>query len=290
MSLEHQHRLAFRHPNSATDLLSFNKVSINSHYSHQEDQLIGQYNLYWIKEGRADYLIDFTQHQYQGSILFCLSPGEIFKIDAEETQEGYHLAFNDDFYCLDTHHQEIGCNGLLFNNWTGPRHLELPLEVQAEFEFMFRQLERELQQKSLAKFELLQSLLKILLIRCADLKKQQSQFSAATQDDHFFIEFNRLVEKHFRQWHSVKAYAMALELSPITLSKKMALIGKKPSQIIQARIILEAKRALSHSQKSIKEIAFDLGFKDPPHFTKFFQKKTELNPTQFRHSLQAYFR
>ena len=57
--------------------------------------------------------------------------------------------------------------------------------------------------------------------------------------------------------------------------------------MIKERIILEAKRALIYTSLSNKEIAYDLGFDDPAHFSKYFSNATSLSPTKFK---EVYFK
>ena len=68
-----------------------------------------------------------------------------------------------------------------------------------------------------------------------------------------------------------------------TLVKKQ--FGKTPSQMIQERSILEAKRLLLHSKMSCKEVAYALEFNDYSYFVKFFKKEIGISPTKFRKSI-----
>ena len=58
--------------------------------------------------------------------------------------------------------------------------------------------------------------------------------------------------------------------------------GHPVSYHIHQRIILEAKRLLYHSSKSIKEIAGELGYDDYSYFTRLFVKTTGMTPLAFR--------
>jgi AraC family transcriptional activator of pobA len=52
--------------------------------------------------------------------------------------------------------------------------------------------------------------------------------------------------------------------------------------VIQERVLLEAKRLLFYTEKTSKEIAYELGFEDANHFSKFFKKHTGQTPTDFK--------
>ena len=59
-------------------------------------------------------------------------------------------------------------------------------------------------------------------------------------------------------------------------------LGKSPKELIDDRILLEAKRLLVHGNKSIKEIGFELGFEEPTNFIKYFRKHIGKTPMEFR--------
>jgi len=96
-------------------------------------------------------------------------------------------------------------------------------------------------------------------------------------------QYNLLVEKYYKQEHKVKYYASLLNKSPKTLCNLFAQCNyKKPSLIIHDRIISEAKRLFFYSNKSDKEIAYELGFNDAAHFSRFFKNATNQCPSDFR--------
>jgi AraC-like DNA-binding protein len=91
------------------------------------------------------------------------------------------------------------------------------------------------------------------------------------------------VENHFRKEHDVQFYAAALYKSPKTLANSFAKFGSgSPLQIIHSRLILEAKRLMLYTDKSVKEISNELGFEDAAHFTKFFKNQLKMTPTGFK--------
>ena len=99
-------------------------------------------------------------------------------------------------------------------------------------------------------------------------------------------DYIALVDKHFREIHSVSDYAERLFVSPKSLAKRLNALGHKtPKEILRDRIVLEAQRDLRYSDKSVKEIAFDLGFDDPAYFTRYFKKATGQSPLNYRSGL-----
>jgi AraC family transcriptional activator of pobA len=100
---------------------------------------------------------------------------------------------------------------------------------------------------------------------------------------HTIRKFNLLVEANFKSEHSVSFYAEQLCKSPKTLSNLFAIFNQKtPSQVIQERITVEAKRLLCYTDKSIKHITFELGFEDVSYFSNFFKKNGGCSPSDFR--------
>lgn len=96
-------------------------------------------------------------------------------------------------------------------------------------------------------------------------------------------DFNFLVEHHFRNKHSVDEYALLLSKSPKTLANLFKKAGNKtPSQFIQDRIMLEARRLLRYTDKSVSEIAYEIGYEDIHSFSRFFKKQENQSPTDFR--------
>ena len=100
--------------------------------------------------------------------------------------------------------------------------------------------------------------------------------------------FNLLVEDHYKREHQVQFYASQLNKSPKTLSNLFALYNQSsPLQVIQDRLILEAKRLFHYTDKSAKEIALELGFDDAAHFSRFFKNQVNISPSDFRKTLQT---
>jgi AraC family transcriptional regulator, transcriptional activator of pobA len=92
-----------------------------------------------------------------------------------------------------------------------------------------------------------------------------------------------LVEEHFRQERLLGFYAGKLAMTPDRLNDivKRA-TGVTAGHLIRQRVLTEAKRQLVFTSLAIHEVAYDLTFSDPSHFTRFFRKQTGTTPQAFR--------
>jgi AraC-like DNA-binding protein len=127
-------------------------------------------------------------------------------------------------------------------------------------------------------------LLAILLLRVDRYRTDQPHDERrALPEFRVYQEFLIQVENGFRTEHRVAAYADALNLSPARLSRALSrAVGKTAKQLIAERIVLEAKRQLTYTTLSVKEIAQSLGFHDQFRFSKVFKSQTGLPPQAFR--------
>lgn len=95
--------------------------------------------------------------------------------------------------------------------------------------------------------------------------------------------FRELVDQHYREHLPLGFYANELGMTLATLGRLcQEHLGMTPMNVINARLVLEAKRTLGHSTSSVKEIAHELGFVDVGYFSRFFRKQCGVSPSVFR--------
>ncbi|MFC5688901.1 helix-turn-helix domain-containing protein [Amycolatopsis mediterranei] len=98
-----------------------------------------------------------------------------------------------------------------------------------------------------------------------------------------FVWFRDELENSFRTRHKVADYAARLGYSTRTLNRlARENTGLSAKQLVDERIVLEAKRQLAHGRNPVARIAEDLGFDDPSNFSKYFQHRTGTTPAAFR--------
>ncbi|HEK21363.1 MAG TPA: AraC family transcriptional regulator [Bacteroidetes bacterium] len=95
--------------------------------------------------------------------------------------------------------------------------------------------------------------------------------------------FREILELNFASAKRPGEYARQLNISaPYLYECVKNTTGYSVSQLIEQRNILEAKRLLYYSDKSVKEIAFELGYYDFSYFTRLFNKVTGMTALNFR--------
>lgn len=113
--------------------------------------------------------------------------------------------------------------------------------------------------------------------------------SSSDQDKgHVLQRFEALLQDHFLEHWSVAQYAQALSVSPTHLSRVVrAATGAPASQMINVRLIREARQRLAYTNLRVSTIAYTLGFADPAHFSRVFARDTGMSPRMFRRMLSA---
>lgn len=269
------------------DVFSLQTVVFEKACVVNKPKQINTYQIFWIKEGKGTYTIDFKSYSFNGNVLLFLSPGQVFSVHSEKIKEAYQLSFIKDFYCIQTHDAEIACNGVLFNNVYESPFIYPSEKESKKLDFIIDLLVEEFELAETAQYDMLQSYLKQFIIQAVRLKKEKHP-SIEDVDSKLFKDFSVLVEFNFKKLHSVSDYASRLGVSPKSLTKHLQKLGAKtPSDFIKDRIITEAKRQLLYSDEAIKQIAFDLGFNDPAYFSRYFTKASGVSPLQFKNTKKA---
>lgn len=216
------------------------------------------------------------------NILCCTNIQKVQIIN--EPDNIFVLFFNREFYCIHTIENEVSCNGLLFFGSDFPPILQLSSEEIISFENLIADFKKEILFDDVNKDEMLRILLKRFIFRCTRIARKQL-IGKKIQNTEIDIvhKFNTLVEEYYRKYKTVSKYADILNKSPKTISNIFQIAGGKgPLQTIHERVCLEAKRLLLYTDKSIKEISFELGYEDPGQFSKLFKKQTGFTIMEFR--------
>lgn len=219
-----------------------------------------------------------------------LNPGSYISSINTIDEAYYMIEFNSAFYCLELHDKEISCNGLLFGATPIIPLLNCNTSEAKENNDLVNMMLKEFEHNDNTQGDMLRLLLKRLIIICVRIGRSQlfSNSEPQLEDTDVIRNFQSLVEKHFKEKHKVADYADLMFKSPKTLSNTFKKLGSpSPLQIIQERIVLEAKRQIHYTDKTIKEITYELGFSEPSQFSRLFKSVTRQSPSEFQLKLTS---
>jgi AraC-like DNA-binding protein len=255
--------------------------------AYSQSKQVGLYTFIWANSNPIELVIDSVPLILEPNSILALTP--IQYIEYLSGDDAVVYQFNREFYCIKDHDQEVSCAGMLFFGNTNIPIISLDDQEQPKFKTLHEVFLDELNTKDNIQAEMLRMLMARFIIKCTRLLKNQEGVVETPKSSKVDLlrSFNLLVEEHFKSEHSVAFYADKLYKSPKTLSNSFAKLNRSPLQIIHQRIILEAKRLLTYSNKSAKEIAFEVGFEDASHLSRLFKKHTNLSPSEFKKSLNA---
>ncbi|HET6769639.1 MAG TPA: helix-turn-helix domain-containing protein, partial [Chitinophagaceae bacterium] len=205
--------------------------------------------------------------------------------------KGVAIYFHNDFFCIHKHQTEVTCNGVLFNNIYQKPFILVDEELKNTLNKIIDQIKSEMQNlPGLAQYELLISFMKIFLISASRSKMQQQPQNTpsreAAKEPFILQDLKAAIEKDFKSKHTPKDYAVLLNISPNALAKiTKTHFNKTLTNLITERILIEAKRELYLTNKSIKEVAYELGYDDEYYFSRFFKKNVNISPQVYRETV-----
>lgn len=155
-------------------------------------------------------------------------------------------------------------------------------EAYEKFSMEFDAIRKEIHSEMVFP-ELINARVRLLALMINLWIEQMYGKSALSDHNNPAFRFHELVETYYKTQKSVAFYAEKLCITPNylgVLCRKQYKIS--PLEFIKQRIVLEAKKLLHSSNKSIKEIAFELGFNNFSHFSYFFRTQTGWTPKNYR--------
>jgi AraC-like DNA-binding protein len=242
-----------------------------------------EYSVVFVEEGEGVYHADFGAFPFRGPVLLFSTPLQLIYLEPQQPCTFRMLQFHSDFYCIEYHKAQVACNGLLFNNI----YIEPSVKLNEREARVFKQLLDDLTEE----FDttgcdeiVMRGYLQLLLAKSSSIKMKSAANMQDPQDkDEQMEKFRELLDQHYLTLHKPSDYADMLAMSANNFTKRCTKYFKKsPSAMIQERLILEAKKQLHLTRRSIKEIAFSLQFSDEFYFSRFFKKFTKVSPQTFR--------
>lgn len=242
------------------------------------------YQIIWNEKGDGNHLIDFNSVHIQDDTILFIPLNSVSVFDKNGSYEGKAILFTDDFFCKNNEDLKYLQTTILFSDLYNTAKIKVNPGM-SELKVYLNSMETEFKrQHDISQFNILHNMLHIFLLQAErEIRKQGFEELKQCPLLDNLVRFKELLEKNYRNERSVNKYASELNLSEKQLHKSTkTIVDKTPKQIIDERVLLEAKRLLVHSSESIKEIAYGLGYDEPTNFIKYFRKHTNNTPLEFR--------
>lgn len=242
----------------------------------------------WVKKGKGIHFIDVDRYELEEDTVYCLTPGQIHLLKAEGPVEGYVISFTAEFLSLQEDNFNLLFNTGLFYTFSHSPVIKVSPEMGEDMGGVVEKMVKEFANFFLLRAEILRGFLKIFLIYLTRQFERADPQSQQPRNIELARGFLSLLEKQFISKKMVADYAAALAVTPNYLNEVIKKVtGFPASHHIQQRIVLEAKRQAAYSDTSMKEIAWNLGFEDVAHFSKFFKNVSGASFSDFRKELTA---
>lgn len=248
---------------------------------HRKDH----YLLVFIKRAGGRQWIDMAPYILKDNTIYFSGPNQVI-VKEEFTQLwSTGIAFTAEFLSL-YGNDSLSALPLIQNPKSGH---ELAL-TEADISFVEDTLSKiNIEYKSPGEWQqrMLAAHLSVLLIYLSRLYTEQFKDNDTAVDKLLLKSFQTKINGGFRELREVSDYASLLNISAGHLSEVVKNQSGKPAiKHIHERLVLEARRLLFHTDNSLKEIAFDLGFSDASYFNRFFKRECGVTPVEYRSSIR----
>ena len=247
------------------------------------------YRLIGVVDGATTPMVDFSSYAVRAGDWLLVRPGQVFRYDFSRAWTGWLLVFRPDTIAAGAANHAADEFDLLRR----VDDLACKHTLQADQHHCIlnnlQQMQRDaaLEGDPALRNALLRLQLATTLLRLSQWQLPDADASVqhlAQQAN--FRRFRKLLDADFASRHQVQHYAAALGMSEKTLSRVcLAAAGAPAKALINQRNMLEAKRLLAHTTKSVHAIAGELGFDEASNFVKFFRKESGTTPAAFRRDL-----
>ncbi|MBW8683842.1 helix-turn-helix domain-containing protein [Chitinophaga rhizophila] len=259
--------------------------AINALSDHQAYKL-ENVEILWCKYGTGTVQADGKSMPLEENQIYCFLPGQLRKFQLDAPVGGYYISFSPDCLYLAYNLKDMMSSfeeSILNMQLLSFRADE---EMQEELEEIVKKMQRECAGNLWMRSEVLSGLLNVFMIYLSRELGMCTQAQVLSREGDVARKFMTMLKKHFITRKKVADYADALSVTPNYLNAAVKKVtGFTASYQIHKQIIIEAKRRILYADTSLKEIAFDLGFDNQAHFSKFFKSKTGMNYTAYKHSM-----
>lgn len=279
-------------PSPLNPLITIIDHSQTQNKSQESDQklLLDFYNISIKRSFKGKLKYGKNHYDFDDGTMSFIAPNQILSVDNEEdrNRDGWSLLFHPDLIRKYPLGKAIKSYG--FFSYTVNEALHLSDEEEKTIEVIIENIQKEINARlDLFSQDVIVSNLELLLSYCNRFYSRQFLTRKMARNDlltkfeikldHYFNDNSKLVLP------TVEKLATELNVSSHYLSDMLRNItGQNTQQHIHEKLLEKAKEILTTTNLTVGEIAYQLGFEYTQSFSKLFKSKTNLTPSEYRHS------
>jgi AraC-like DNA-binding protein len=245
------------------------------------------HNLLYITKGHGTHFIDFNYYPVKAGSVVFINKNQVHAFDLQNKPQGKLIIFTEEFIStiFSTIKTPLFTPCHLLETYS-PVFL-LTEQTRSSCNILLAEINKEYQ---LIKTDLnfLNLLFSALLTKLTSARPQCYEYRLSEPRINKFTQFIKLLEKNHTTIRNAQVYANMLHITYKSLNQICKLATKQTTkQLIDAFIILEAKRKLSLENIRVQQLADELGFDEVTNFVKYFKKNTLFTPSQFKKSIKG---
>jgi len=239
------------------------------------------HSLTLITRGSGEHTCDFVTYPCRPGTLLWVRPGQVQRFTAPGRMNGTHLLFTAAF-------PETAAASGLADDWSAPNCWQLGTSGDyAATSALLARLRAEYDRAGDPSREILRLLLAALLLHIDRIPRHRAHPDRHAGGE-VYARFRAELERSFASTRRAEDYADRLGYTVKTLTRAChAATGQSVKQVIDARVALQARRLLAHTEEPVALVARRLGFSEPTNFGKFFTRHTGTTPGDFRRAEQS---
>lgn len=248
----------------------------------------GLFQIVAIEAGGATVLLDGRRIEAVPPAVIAIPPASVHAFQFQRGTRGYVLTVAEALLFDEAGGAMAGASESLF---VDPRVVAFDAGAMGPLLALLQQIAEEFRQEAHGRAALVEWLVRAALLRVA-----RAHLAAAQSDQgargrgraERFAGFRKLVEDHYREHWSLARYATQLKVTESRLNRlTRTMAGVSAAELVQQRLLLEARRRLIHVAAPVAQIAYELGYQDPAYFCRIFKKRTGLTPSAFRRQRES---